>query len=120
MSRRIQYRLQGIAPDGTYDVTARIVDQSTIDGEPLDSPLELATDPTGSGYLSSILNTSGSTGSTNPGQSNSGTDATSNPGRGGLLPGGLPIKLPWPTAPSWILWALAAAGILFVVEETRQ
>lgn len=116
--RTIQYRLQGIAPDGTYDVTARIVDQTTIDGQPLDSPAELATDPSGSGFLSSITNTTGTTGSSSPGQSKSGTAATDNPGKGGLLPGGLPIQLPF-TAPSWIVWALAAAGIVFVL-EARQ
>jgi hypothetical protein len=116
-ARKIQYRLQGIAPDGTYDVTARIIDQTTLDGQPLDSPAELATDASGSGLQSSFSNT-GSAGSQSP--SASGQSTTSNPGQGGLLPGGLPITLPWKTAPNWLIWAIAAAGGFLVLEVARR
>ncbi len=134
IARRIEYRITGpgrrrprlgdVTTDATgqqYEVSAAIVSQTTMDGQPLDSPLVLATDPSGSGSNSNIDNTG--SGPATPAQIAAATAAAKaragGSGSGGLgLANIFPVNIPAPL--QWLAAALLLGGTAFLVLEKRR
>jgi len=126
----------GELPGPTYEVTARIVDQTALDGSALDTPAALTFSTDGTSGSNSDPAATGATGLSSADRAAAAARAvaaamardgaatgssTGGAGSGGLYPGpgGLPLSLP-PIPKSYLLWGLAAVAAVVVVAGARK